>query len=77
MLSGQKIRGNNMNKQSAFIFSNEYLTYYFHDEHPFNQKRLSLTVDLLKSLHLLKEEDIVPPAWLLMKNYPWSMTPNI
>lgn len=50
-----------MNKQSAFIFSNEYLTYYFHDEHPFNQKRLSLTVDLLKSLHLLKEEDIVPP----------------
>lgn len=61
MLSGQKIRGNNMNKQSAFIYSNEYLHYYFHDDHPFNQKRLSMTVDLLESLHLLKEENIVPP----------------
>lgn len=51
-----------MNK-SAFIYSNEYLHYYFHDDHPFNQKRLAMTVDLLKSLKLLREEHIVPPRY--------------
>lgn len=38
-----------MTDKSLFVYSDELLTYKFSDEHPFNQKRLKLTLDLLKN----------------------------
>ena len=37
-----------MNDLAVFVYSDELLTYKFNDEHPFNQKRLLLTLDLLR-----------------------------
>ncbi|HEY4532225.1 MAG TPA: acetoin utilization protein AcuC, partial [Kurthia sp.] len=47
-------------KKAVFIYSPEQLTYKFSDTHPFNHKRLHLTIDLLKSIGALQDEDIVP-----------------
>lgn len=47
-------------KEAAFIFSKEQLDYKFHEEHPFNQRRLTMTNDLLIKSGALKEEDIHP-----------------
>lgn len=35
--------------EAAFIFDEDETAYRFHDKHPFNQKRLQLTLDLLRS----------------------------
>lgn len=48
-----------MKSEAAFVFSPEQVNYKFSETHPFNQKRLLLTVDLLKTIGALKEEDIV------------------
>ncbi|QKS72076.1 acetoin utilization protein AcuC [Paenalkalicoccus suaedae] len=45
---------------SAFIFSPEQLMYKFHDNHPFNQQRLSITTDLLIKSGALREDQIIP-----------------
>ena len=37
-----------MNMIHYMYYSDELLTYKFRDDHPFNQKRLQLTLDLLK-----------------------------
>ena len=50
-----------MMKEASFIYSDELLTYKFSDEHPFNQKRLQLTVDLLEKHGSLIPEDIILP----------------
>ena len=50
-----------MNEAVKFIFSEDFLTYHFHEEHPFNQKRVVLTKDLLEKVGLLSKEDILPP----------------
>ncbi|QFF99726.1 acetoin utilization protein AcuC [Psychrobacillus glaciei] len=50
-----------MKKDAVFIFSEEQLGYKFSDTHPFNQKRLTLTVDLLRELNALSSLDIVAP----------------
>ncbi|UFJ41555.1 acetoin utilization protein AcuC [Brevibacillus humidisoli] len=50
-----------MSRRSRLIYSPDYATYYFHDEHPFNQKRLLLTYDLMKAFGLLAEGDVLPP----------------
>lgn len=47
-------------KNAVFVYSSEQLGYKFSDSHPFNHKRLNLTVDLLKKIHALKDEDIIP-----------------
>ena len=47
-------------KKAAFIFSPNQLQYKFSDTHPFNHKRLTLTMDLLKEIGALKDEQIVP-----------------
>ena len=39
--------------QCSFIFSEELLKYKFNSDHPFNQFRLKLTVDLLDRLNAL------------------------
>jgi acetoin utilization protein AcuC len=50
-----------MNNDCTFIFSEELLRYKFSDQHPFNQFRLQLTVDLLQKLNALKKDQIIPP----------------
>lgn len=47
-------------KKTAFIFSPNQLSYKFSDSHPFNHKRLVLTMDLLKSINALDETQIIP-----------------
>lgn len=50
-----------MKKDAVFIYSDELLTYKFNDQHPFNQKRLTLTLDLLKEHGAIDDKAIVPP----------------
>jgi acetoin utilization protein AcuC len=50
-----------LSRRSRLIYSPDYTSYYFHQEHPFNQRRLILTHDLLTHYGLLRAEDIVPP----------------
>lgn len=46
---------------ALYVYSDELLKYRFNDTHPFNQMRLKMTTDLLKSAKFLKDEDIVQP----------------
>ncbi|MHA6260378.1 acetoin utilization protein AcuC [Sporosarcina sp. CAU 1771] len=50
-----------MKKDAVFIYSKEQLDYSFSDSHPFNQKRLTLTLDLLKKMGSISDSDIVAP----------------
>lgn len=50
-----------MKDRCSFIFSEDLLQYRFSNDHPFNQFRLILTVDLLKKLNALEQGQIVPP----------------
>jgi acetoin utilization protein AcuC len=50
-----------MKDRCSFVFSEELLTYKFSSEHPFNQFRLKLTVDLLNKLNALDVNQIIPP----------------
>lgn len=50
-----------MKKNAVFVFSEDQLGYKFSETHPFNQKRLTLTVDLLKEMNALSPSDIVAP----------------
>ncbi|RKJ30636.1 acetoin utilization protein AcuC, partial [Butyricicoccus sp. 1XD8-22] len=47
-------------KNAVFVYSPEQLGYKFSDSHPFNHQRLLLTMDLLKSIGALKDDDIIP-----------------
>lgn len=50
-----------MKRKTAFIHSNDYLNYNFNDDHPFNQKRIAMTIDLLRMMNLLEDNDFVAP----------------
>lgn len=50
-----------MSEQSAFIYDSAELKYRFNDTHPFNQKRLDLTVDLLNRMGALPPSCLHPP----------------
>jgi acetoin utilization protein AcuC len=50
-----------MMNDAIFIYSNEFQDYQFHKGHPFNQLRVKLTYQLLKSLGTLDESQVVPP----------------
>lgn len=50
-----------MNHKARFIYSSDLLNYHFHDEHPFNQKRLTLTLSLIKAFQRIEDEQIIPP----------------
>ncbi|GAA0484501.1 acetoin utilization protein AcuC [Salinibacillus aidingensis] len=50
-----------MKCSAAFIYSDEYTQYHFHTHHPFNQKRVQLTFDLLKEANALTDEQIIQP----------------
>lgn len=47
-------------KKAAFVYSPDQLGYKFSDSHPFNHKRLTLTMDLLKNIGALSDDDIIP-----------------
>lgn len=49
-----------MNK-SVFIYSDEQLSYKFSNDHPFNQLRLKITLDLLRKCNAISDLDIVKP----------------
>jgi acetoin utilization protein AcuC len=48
-------------ENTLFIYSTNELKYRFNDQHPFNQKRITLTVDLLGRLGSLPEKFICSP----------------
>lgn len=48
-------------RDSIFIFSEDQLKYKFNNNHPFNQLRLKLTLDLLEKMNVISKEDIIPP----------------
>jgi acetoin utilization protein AcuC len=50
-----------MKKDCVFIYSDDFLQYKFHDEHPFNQLRVKLTYDLLRAMNALEDEQIAAP----------------
>lgn len=50
-----------MNNPAFFIHNENETAYRFNDDHPFNQKRLTLTIDLLRSLDALPEQAILSP----------------
>lgn len=50
-----------MTCKSAFIYSEALLDYHFHEDHPFNQKRVLLTKELLEESSTLRQSDIIKP----------------
>ena len=50
-----------MKQKAKFVFSDDILNYHFNADHPFNQKRVILTKELLESKNLLDKADIIPP----------------
>ncbi|WP_134704270.1 acetoin utilization protein AcuC [Ammoniphilus sp. YIM 78166] len=52
-----------MNSSSLFIYTPEYLSYKFNEDHPFNQRRLQITFDLLKKSNLIDDSQVVPPRY--------------
>ncbi len=50
-----------MKHRAAFVYSPAYAAYSFGTEHPFNARRLELTVDLLQSMGLLYPSDVEEP----------------
>lgn len=52
-----------MKPNCLFIHSETFLDYKFNEEHPFNQKRLDLTFDLIQQLQLMKPEFLIKPRY--------------
>src|SRR4051812_29353775 len=50
-----------MKQESIFIYSPELLNYKFSTDHPFNQLRLKLTLDLLEKSQAIDANNLVPP----------------
>ena len=50
-----------MSKSIYYVYSNDFQSYKFNDSHPFNQKRVELTTDLLRMSGALNDTHIVPP----------------
>ncbi|MCA0972778.1 acetoin utilization protein AcuC [Halobacillus litoralis] len=48
-----------MSCRSGFVFSEDFTTYKFRDDHPFNQMRVLLAKDLLESSGALDEGDLI------------------
>lgn len=46
----------------VFVYSDQLLQYKFNQDHPFNPIRLQLTYDLLKSMNLLDDNQIIEPT---------------
>ncbi|MED4016166.1 acetoin utilization protein AcuC [Sutcliffiella cohnii] len=50
-----------MMKNAVFIYSDDFQTYKFSENHPFNQLRVSLSLSLLKESQAISENDIISP----------------
>ena len=50
-----------MKCNASFVFSDAFLKYHFHEDHPFNQKRVVLSKDLLEETNRLTKEQIIAP----------------
>jgi acetoin utilization protein AcuC len=50
-----------MSGNSVFVYSNQFSTYKFNKNHPFNQLRVELTYDLLRCMNGLDDSHIVTP----------------
>ncbi|WP_102274240.1 acetoin utilization protein AcuC [Cytobacillus massiliigabonensis] len=50
-----------MIQDSVFIYSEDLLSYRFNTNHPFNQIRIKLTLDLLQHLHAIRDDQLVLP----------------
>lgn len=50
-----------VHQNCVFVYSEAFQTYKFHDRHPFNQKRLLLTLDLMQQMELIRQEQFVTP----------------
>ncbi|ASS86850.1 acetoin utilization protein AcuC [Geobacillus stearothermophilus] len=50
-----------MSRNCTFVYSEQFLQYKFHDDHPFNQLRVKMTYDLLCTLGALEDRQIVAP----------------
>ncbi|SEI06443.1 acetoin utilization protein AcuC [Halobacillus karajensis] len=50
-----------MTCHSGFVYTDDFTTYRFRDDHPFNQMRVVLTKELLESTGYLSEKDIIAP----------------
>ncbi|MBP3038902.1 acetoin utilization protein AcuC [Bacillaceae bacterium Marseille-Q3522] len=50
-----------MTERTVFVYADALLNYHFHQDHPFNQHRLKLTIDLLKIIGALEDKQIIPP----------------
>ncbi|MBM7692920.1 acetoin utilization protein AcuC [Peribacillus deserti] len=46
-------------KKAVFVFSDQFLSYKFNNEHPFNQQRIRLTLDLLEKHGAISDDDII------------------
>lgn len=47
-------------KDAIFVYSDNLLKYKFSEHHPFNQFRLQLTLDLLRKMNAISDQQIVP-----------------
>ncbi|MUK86815.1 acetoin utilization protein AcuC [Ornithinibacillus sp. L9] len=50
-----------MTCKSSFVYSDALLDYHFHSDHPFNQKRVLLTKELLESTEQLHQDEMITP----------------
>ncbi|WP_188456515.1 acetoin utilization protein AcuC [Virgibacillus oceani] len=50
-----------MTCNASFVFSDTFLNYHFHSDHPFNQKRVLLVKELLEASNTLSTADIIEP----------------
>ncbi|WP_066195009.1 MULTISPECIES: acetoin utilization protein AcuC [Gracilibacillus] len=48
-------------KETAYLYTEDFLQYSFHEQHPFNQLRLQLTKELLESEQALDSEHVILP----------------
>ncbi len=50
-----------MSDNAVFIYSNQFLKYKFKEDHPFNQLRIDITLDLLRKMNAIHPSQIVSP----------------
>lgn len=50
-----------MKCKPSFIYSDQFKNYQFHEDHPFNQIRVTMTKDLLEKVNTLHQSQIVEP----------------
>ncbi|NIK11043.1 acetoin utilization protein AcuC [Alkalibacillus almallahensis] len=48
-------------RQAGFIYTDTFQNYNFGEQHPFNQKRVELTYELLKDMKAISDDQIITP----------------